>query len=47
MKRDGGDVGSVALECDQLRTNMRGKKGYGNPRSGGRLTGVEEELPTS
>ena len=48
VKRDGGDVGSVTLERNQLRrTNMRGGKNYGNPKSDCGLTGVEEEFPTS
>ena len=46
VERDGGDVGSMALERNQLRAIMRGKD-YGNSRSGCRLTGVEEEFPTS
>jgi len=46
VKRDGGDVGSVALERNQL-TRVREVEGYGHSRSDGRLTGVEEELPTS
>lgn len=47
VERDCGDVGSVALERNQLsRANMRGED-YGNPGSDWKLTGVEEELPTS
>ena len=45
VERDGGDVGSVALERNQLgRTNMRG---FGGLVLYDRRTGVEEELPIS
>jgi len=46
VKRDGGDVGSVALERNQLGRNMRGG-GLWESEIGGRLTGVEDEFPTS
>jgi len=46
VERDGGDVGRVALERNQLgRVNMRGD--YRSPRLCRRRTGAEEELPTS
>ena len=45
VERDCGDVGGVAFERNKLgRTNMRD---CGHPSLYDRLTGVEEELPTS